>query len=306
MTNEELVHEYQNNNNMQALNDLIEQNTGLVMYFAKQYRSLGKKASFEFDDIVQEGWIGFIDAVNSYDPQYTKNNDLDEGASFSTYAGTAIQRRIQRAINKCIPREKKSDTYSEIIRVNSIDKLLPDSEDTTLEAFIPDEKSMQSYEDIEKNIDNELLRKDLLQLLDSIFGGEFEYNGQDFNGVKNVRSLFDKLVNGITAKEVLLLHYGFFGKPMSFTKIAEKVGLSGSRIEQIETKGIYAIRNHEKGKEFMKKYEIKYIEELEGRKESINQFNSADKVISSIEYIDNLLERFVFDDEDGKESEENE
>ena len=226
MSNEELVQEYQNGNH-QALDELIQQNTGLVFYFANKYQGFGQRVSLELDDLVQEGWIGFVNAAKKFDPNrliekeeiesicLNDNDDPDEEiktAKFSTYAGRAIQSKIIRAINNNTPREKKSDLYSEPVKVNSINALVSGTEGATLEIFLPDEESTQSFNDVEENIDNEILRKDLLQLLDSVFGGEFQYNGMDFTGVENIESLFDKLLDGITAKEVLLLHYGFLEK----------------------------------------------------------------------------------------------
>lgn len=292
MSNEELVQEYQNGNH-QALEVLMEQNIGLVKYFADKYFQFGKNALLDFDDLMQDGWIGFMNAAKKYNFNRAMNEKDEETTMFSSYAGRAIQNNILRSINKNIPREKKSDTYSEPIRINSIDKLLPDSDVTTLEALLPDEKSMESFNHIDEIIDNEILRKDIFKLLDIIFGEEFTFNNQNLNGVKNIESLFDKLINGINTKEVLFLHYGLFEKPMSFEEIGKKVGLSSSRIEQIEKKGIYAIRMHSKTKEFMEKYEIKYIDYLETKGNSINMLISPDRVLSEMEYVDDLLNNFI-------------
>ena len=307
MSNEELVQEYQNGNH-QALDELIQQNTGLVFYFANKYQGFGQRVSLELDDLVQEGWIGFVNAAKKFDPNrliekeeiesicLNDNDDPDEEiktAKFSTYAGRAIQSKIIRAINNNIPREKKSDLYSEPIKVNSINALVSGTEGATLEIFLPDEESTQSFNDVEENIDNEILRKDLLQLLDSVFGGEFQYNGMDFNGVENIESLFDKLLDGITAKEVLLLHYGFFGKEMSFDEIGELVGLTGSRIEQIEFNGINKIRYSKYSHQFIEKYKHEYFDELIKRKEAIDKYQNPDKVIEQMEYIDNLLKQYI-------------
>ncbi len=305
MTNEELVQEYQNGNN-HALDELMQQNTGLVMYFANKYNSFGQRALFEQDDLVQEGWIGFIDAVDKYDPNrkleseeseptLLDDEELEKTVLFSSYAGRAIQNKILRAINKNIPRKKKSDTYSEQIMVNSINALLPGSDGTTLEVMIPDDEAAQSFEDVENKMDNEALRQDLLYMLDSIFGGEFQYthNGHDLNGVENVKALFDKLLNRITPKEVLLLHYGMFEKEMTHKEIGQLVNVSSSRIEQIEFKGLNTIRKSRPGKEFIKKYELDYVEELEKRKESIYQYRSPDKVVSEMELIDEMLKKYL-------------
>ncbi|EOR25309.1 RNA polymerase sigma-32 subunit RpoH [Clostridium sartagoforme AAU1] len=303
MTNEELVQEYQNGNH-QALDDLINQNNGLVYYFANKYLPICPKATMDMEDLLQEGWMGFVDAAQKYDPNKPlekeeaepiclEDEEENKAVMFSSYAGRAIQNNILRAINRSIPRKKKSDTYSEPIMVNSVNAFLPGSDDTTLEELLPDEGSMESFKDIEEDFDNKLLRKDLIQMLDSVFGGEFQFNGIDFKGVDNINSLFHKVRDGITAKEVLLLHYGLFGKEMSFKEIGKQVGLTGSRIEQIEFAGIKRIRKSEQGKDFMTKYEVDYVDELLFRKQMINKYSSPEKVVDRIESIDNLLKQYI-------------
>ena len=304
MSNEELVQEYQSGNH-QALDELIQQNTGLVFYFANKYFPLCSMTPMDIDDLVQEGWIGFLDAAKKYDPNKPLEEEeeaepcLDDPDAenktvmFSSYAGRAIQNKMLRSINTKIPREKKSDTYSEPIKVNSINSLIPGADEVALEEVLPDYESMRSYKDIEKHIDNQILRKDLLQLLDSVFGGEFQHNGTDFNGVENIESLNSKLNDGITAKEVLLLHYGLFRKEMSFQEIGELVGLSGSRIGQIEFQGIYKIRNSIEGQQFLKEYEDVYFNDLLRRKEEINEYQKPNTVVGRIEYFDELLEEYI-------------
>jgi RNA polymerase sigma factor (sigma-70 family) len=306
VTNEELVQEYQKGNK-QALDDLIQQNTGLVMYFANKYKGFCSYITLDFDDLIQEGWMGFIKAVEKYNPNvqleqeerestsYINDKELKKAVMFASFAGRLIQTKMLRAINKCIPRKKKSDIYSDPVRVNSINALLPGSYNTTLEVMLTDEESMETFKNVESKFDNEILRKDLLLLLDSVFGGEFQYNynERDLNGVEHVKSLFTKLLDGINAKEVLLLHYGLFRKPMTYREIGQTVGLSASRIEQIENKGLYAIRNHSTSKDFMEKYKIKYVEELYKRKDSIHQYRSPERVVESMELIDKMMKKYI-------------
>jgi len=301
MTNEELVQEYQNGNH-QALDELMQENTGLVMYFANKYYGLCYNTSLDFDDLVQEGWIGLIYAAKKYDPDIPTKNQVDKqielneeapkAVQFSTFAGIQVKGRMLNAIRDKKPRKVKCDLESEVI-VNSVNAFLPGSDDTTLEEMLPDEQSMECFKEIEEDFDNKLLRKDLIQLLDSVFGSEFRFNGIDFNGVNNIKSLFYKVRDGINAKEVLLLHYGLFGKEMSYREIGKLVGLTGSRIEQIEYRGIKRIRKSKQGKEFMTKYEVDYVDELLFRKEQINKFKSPERILDGIESIDNLLKQYI-------------
>ena len=65
---------------------LIEANMRLVLNIAKHYRN----RSIPFEDLVQEGAIGLMNAVDRYDP--------DRGYRFSTYATHWIRQTIGRAI----------------------------------------------------------------------------------------------------------------------------------------------------------------------------------------------------------------
>jgi RNA polymerase primary sigma factor len=65
---------------------LIEKNLRLVVSVAKRYRGMG----LPFGDLIQEGNIGLMKAVDKYDP--------DRGWRFSTYATWWVRQAVQRAV----------------------------------------------------------------------------------------------------------------------------------------------------------------------------------------------------------------
>lgn len=66
--------------------ELVEHNLRLVVWVAKNFRGRG----FDFIDLIQEGSLGLMRAIDRYDPRV--------GARFSTFATHWIQQGIRRAL----------------------------------------------------------------------------------------------------------------------------------------------------------------------------------------------------------------
>jgi len=111
-----------------ALAVLVSRYMRVVHAKAKSYSIQG----YETDDIVQEGLIGFLQAVEKY--------DADFDCSFYTYASTCIDNRIRKAMQyantnkfKCIDRSISIDDLP-------VEEKLNDSSATPEEIVIAKEK----------------------------------------------------------------------------------------------------------------------------------------------------------------------
>ena len=122
---------------------LIEKYKGLVRAKSKAYFIAGAEA----EDVVQEGMIGLMKAVRSFDP--------DREASFKTYASACINNQILKAIRKA-EREKNQPLNDAI----SLDNRLGEKEESLtvgdiLRASMFDEPEEQViYEEMLERLDS--------------------------------------------------------------------------------------------------------------------------------------------------------
>lgn len=77
-----------NNGNIEAIESLVVKYKSNVEAIAMKYIN----SPLEKDDLVQEGMIGLLAAINSY--------KVDKGAKFTTYSARCIENSIQTALRK--------------------------------------------------------------------------------------------------------------------------------------------------------------------------------------------------------------
>lgn len=224
MSNEELVLEFQQGNK-KALDELINENEGLVKKIANKFYT-GLTNSIEFDDLIQEGNIGLIEAAKKYD----FNNE--NKAIFSTYAVYRIYGRISRFI-------KSKNTNGEI----SLDTPFKGDDSIELKDTIPDRNNL--FIEIENNIyiqelrqelecamndNNTLYERDILKL---IYGWDSnkECTYREVAGIFNIS--FSK-VSADTGKALRKLKNSSWGKEYQKEYYSSKINeiRQGSRYDQ--------------------------------------------------------------------------
>jgi RNA polymerase primary sigma factor/RNA polymerase sporulation-specific sigma factor len=144
MTNEELVYLYRQGDK-QALEKLLEQNTGMLNRIVNKYYTEGTN-SIDREDLVQEGYMGLMAAANKYDFNNPKK------AQFITYAIYWVNQRINRFV--------KTRCTNEEISLNT-----PKGEDGDMELLDYIEGVDYSFENVEEQIYRQQLRKELEELM---------------------------------------------------------------------------------------------------------------------------------------------
>ena len=243
MSNEELVLLYQQGDK-QALESLIEANEGIVKKISNKFYGINKMV--EFDDLVQAGTIGLINAAKKYD------NNLENKANFITYAFQYIKREIFSCVNGRSEKEiSNNKTYNSCI---SLDVPLKADEDIQLKDTI--ESIDYGFENVEEKIYIKQLRE---ELEDSMLHN-----------------------NTLKEREILQLCYGWdYQKIFTYKEAAEILNISINRVPQIEFNALKKLRNSDWGKEKVKEY---MRDKAEAIQES-SKYNQ-DKVINKINLID--------------------
>lgn len=234
---------------------IINCNLRLVVHNAKNYNNRG----LNFLDLVQEGSMGLMVAVNKF--------DYERGFKFSTYATAWIKQAISRAL----------DLYSRTIRVPSHiieknNKIIdatrklsielgcdPTDEDIAKKVNMSVEKVREIKQAIIKPIslektvgaDEDTSIGDFVQDVNGL--NPFEYTKKE-----DLKETFRKCFKSLSEREVsvLVLRYGLNGeKPLTLEEVGKRFDLTRERIRQIESRALKKLRepkNLELLKDFMK------------------------------------------------------
>lgn len=230
--------------NIEAKNIFIERNLKLVVSIAKKYRGRG----MEFSDLIQEGNIGLIKAIENF--------DCEKGYKFSTYARWWINAAIREAINSKnrlirIPFGKNSEIGKYVKAKQKLEEELmrePTLEEISKELNTSLQK-VRELHDIQLDImslnyqlsDEDSNSNELEDLIPSSNILEEEIINNSLTS--EVIELLDKCNLTDREKDILIKRYGFFNKdPMTFQEISNIYRLSHQRIQQLEIRAINKIR----------------------------------------------------------------
>jgi RNA polymerase primary sigma factor len=227
----------------QARNHLIKANFRLVVSIARKH--IGQGVSFL--DLIQEGNIGLIRAVERFD--YRRGNKL------STYATWWIRQAITRAV---------ADQGRTIrVPVHMCDRITRLS--TASYELMQELGREPTNEEIAARLDTTLRRVDQIRQaaqcllsLETPVGEEQESTLADFiedqgnltpatmASIQLLRERMDEVLTSLSAREarVLQLRFGLAdGHPHTLEEVGRKFGVTRERIRQIEAQALHKLRH---------------------------------------------------------------
>ena len=236
------------NGDKKARDEIVERNTGLVINIAVNF---SKAYGVELDDLIQEGFIGLLAAIEGFD--HTK------GYRFSTYAVFFIKQKIQRYIwgrSRTIHLPIK--TYQKLNQVLLAQLKLEQVKGETFPEEIAEETGMKTEEVVHLlNLKkpavslNRQLNEDYdTELLDIILDEQSKDEIDRSYTLEELRRVLRECLKTLPEKErsVLEMRYGLNGKPMTLKQIAKILNISKQRAGQIEKRALQRLRNNKKVK----------------------------------------------------------
>ncbi len=227
-----------------ARQDMVNSNVRLVVSIAKRYISKG----LEFTDLIQEGNLGLIKAVEKF--------DYRRGYKFSTYATWWIRQSITRAIADQARTIRVPVHMVELMhKVNKAARDLlqelgrePDEYEIAIKTGIPVDKVKQVYKvgTDPISLDKPIGDSDNSHIMDFVKDNT-EKSPEKSASLELLKERFRKLLKEQLSdreKIVIEMRFGLENDdPMTLEQVGQQLGVTRERIRQIEEKALKKLRD---------------------------------------------------------------
>ncbi len=225
-----------------AANELVTANLRFVISVAKQYQNKG----LDLVDLIQEGNIGMLEAAYKFDET--------RGYRFISYAVWWIRQSIMRAISEQCRTVRVP--MSQVVNMSKINKMsekfeqkngrVPSMEEIEEETNLNRKKINMSLASTYRSVSLEspLRDEDVSCLLDVLPNDNSE--STDTTALKSDLIIeIERILSKLSYREqdVLRMSFGIGVQAMSNDEIANRFGIGGERIRQIQHSAINYIRN---------------------------------------------------------------
>ena len=228
----------------QAKMRVVEGNLRLVAKLAMRYRNLG----LPFLDLVQEGNIGLMKAVEKFEPE--------KGYRFTTYATWWIQQSMMRALTDqgriirlpahIVERLGKLDRSKEHLRQKNNKQ--PSIEEVAEAVSLPVEKVRQTLElaqglaSLDTPLDDEDDKNSFMDLVKN----ETALSPEDEALARTMRERLNEVLETLLPREaeILKLRFGLSdGTSHTLEQLGHLFGITRERVRQIEKKALMKLRH---------------------------------------------------------------
>ena len=222
------------NGDRAALNELIESNLSFVVKVSIEYRNLG----LPFEDLLNEGNIGLIEAAHRY--------DASKGTKFITYAIWWIRKSILKALSE----------HSNLVRVPNYQmkkvREIRDAEASLRRSLGRAPERAEISQRLSKSVNkiDQVLQFSMREVsLDEKIGKDRDKpisdylvdpacsSPEDDMIHRESSSLVGEAMSHLTEQERVVVAFRFGlagGPPLTLKEIGEKMGISRERVRQIE------------------------------------------------------------------------